>query len=214
MLMETALICIFTVIMKALHYYQLIQKVAPVIGGVFSINDLRNLFNQTNDVLLHREIKNLENENILTRFRKGFYVTEKFNPELLASRIYPDSYISCGTVLAKQLIIGSIPLKTIYAVKIGRNKEFEGAGLRIHYFGIKPELLFEITVENGIRYASTEKAFVDTLYFYQKGEQFSFDPFSDINIALLNWEKIESILEHYRNPRFKSFVKGMIRSDE
>jgi hypothetical protein len=180
-------------------------------GGVFSINDLRNLFNQTNDVLLHREIKNLEGENILVRFRKGFYVTKQYNPELLACRIYPESYISCGTVLAKQLIIGSIPSKTIYAVKIGRNKEFEGLGFRIHYFGIKPELLFEITFEDGIRYASAEKAFVDTLYFYQKGEKFSFDPFSDINISLLNREKIERILDHYSNPRFKSFVKGMIQ---
>jgi hypothetical protein len=44
----------------------------------------------------------------------------------------------------------------------------------------------EIAFEDGIRYASAEKAFVDTLYFYQKGEQFPFDPFSDINMSLLN----------------------------
>lgn len=182
-------------------------------GGVFSINDLRNLFNQTNDVLLHREIQNLENEQILRRFRQGFYVTEQLNPELLACRIYPDSYISCGTVLAKNLIIGSIPSKTIYAVKIGRNKEFIGFGFRLHYGGIKPELVFDIITENGIRYASAEKAFVDTLYFYQKGERFSFDPFSDVNMELLNREKVLTILDHYRNPRFVSFVKGLFSND-
>jgi hypothetical protein len=199
--------------MKLLSYYKLIQKNAPLMGGVFSINDLRNLFNQTSDVLLHREIQNLEKERILRRFRQGFYVAEQFNPELLACRIYPDSYISCGTVLAKNLIIGSIPSKTIYAVKAGRNKEFTGFGLRIHYFGIKSELIFDITIENGIRYASAEKAFVDTLYFYQKGERISFDPFSDVNIAMLNKENIAAILEHYRNQHFVSFVKGIIRND-
>jgi hypothetical protein len=199
--------------MKLLNYYKLVQKTSPSMGGVFSINDLRNLFNQTNDVLLHREIQNLENEHIVRRFRQGFYVSEQFNPDLLTCRIYPDAYISCGTVLAKKLVIGSIPSKTIYAVKVGRNKDFTGFGIRLHYFGIKPELVFDINVENGIRYASAEKAFVDTLYFYQKGEQFSFDPFSDINITLLNKEKIVAILDHFQNPRFVSFVKGMIGNE-
>jgi hypothetical protein len=192
----------------------MVQKTAPSMGGVFSINDLRNLFNQTNDVLLHREINSLEKEHILRRFRKGFYISEQFNPEQLACRIYPDSYISCGTVLAKNLIIGSIPSKTIYAVKTGRNKEFTGFGLRVHYFGIKSELMFDITIENGIRYASAEKAFVDTLYFYQKGERFSFDPFSDVNISMLNKKKITAILDHYRNPRFVSFVEGIFKNDK
>jgi hypothetical protein len=200
--------------MKTVRLYQLIQKTAPQMGGVFSINDLRNLFNQTNDVLLHREIINLEKEQILRRFRQGFYITTPFNPELLACRVYPHAYVSCGTVLAQHLIIGSIPSRTVYAVKNGRNKLFEIPEMRILYFGMKPELMFDIRVEQGIRYASVEKAFIDTLYFHQKGARFSFDIFSDINLMMINREKVEHLLSHYKNSRFISFVKGMIRSHE
>jgi hypothetical protein len=187
---------------------------APSLGGVYSINDLRNLFNQNSKVLLHREIRALEGEKLLQRFKQGIYVAEHFNPEILACRIYPDTYLSCSTVLAKHLITGSVPAKSIYAVKSGRNKEFEGLGIRILYFGIKPELMFEINNEHGIRYATPEKAFIDTLYFYQKGATFSFDIFTDINMMLLNKEKLRQILEHYQNPRFKSFVNGVIKSYE
>ena len=183
-------------------------------GGVYSINDLRNLFNQTNDVLLHREIRNLEKENILKRFKQGFYVTETFNPELLACRMYPDAYISCTTVLARHLVIGSVPSKTIYAAKSGRNKLFESRDTSILYFGIQSQLMFAIKNENGIRYASIEKAFIDTLYFYQKGNRFLFNIFTDVNFMMINREKVISMLGYYKNLRFVSFVRGVIESYE
>jgi hypothetical protein len=213
-LIVNAQYCIFYIVMNIIKLYQLIQKTAPQMGGVFSINDLRNLFNQTNNVLLHREIRNLEKEQILRRFRQGFYITTQYNPELLACRVYPEAYISCATVLAKHLVIGSISSRTVYAVKTGRNKQFETPEMRLVYFGIKPKLMFDISVEQGIRYASAEKAFIDTLYFYQKGARFSFDIFSDMNLTLINGEMVEKFLTYYENQRFISFVKGMIRSHE
>jgi hypothetical protein len=58
----------FNVIMKILKYYQLIEKMTSEMGGVFSTNDFRNLFGQSNDVFLSRTLKIFEKVNILTRF--------------------------------------------------------------------------------------------------------------------------------------------------
>lgn len=201
---------IFSVIMNTLKYYQLLQKMTPEMGGVFSTNDLRNLFSQSNDVLLGRTLKVLEREKILTRFRQGFYTATKYNAEILTCRIYSDAYISLGTVLSQHLIIGSIPSKTIYAVKSGKNKLFQDTGITISYFGITPSLLFDISLKNGIRYATAEKAFLDCLYFYQKGRKLSFNIFSDINFSRLNLIRIEQMLEKYNNPKFVAFVKGVL----
>ena len=190
----------------------MLQNWATKMNGVFTINDLRNLFNQTNDVLLHRQIKQFEKEGILARFKQGFYITDNFDPEALACRMYPDAYISLGTILASKLLIGSLPAKTIYAVKTGRTRTFEASGLTISYFEILPELMFGCTVENGIRRATAEKAFLDILYFYQKGRVFSFNVFTDIDITRLDDNLINSWLPRYKNGRFVSFVKGVLHA--
>lgn len=196
--------------MIPLKNYTLLQKWASEVRGVFTINDLRNLFNQPNDVLLYRQIRTFEKEGILSRFKKGFYITDSFDPEILTCRMYHDAYISLGTVLAKQLLIGSVPKKTTYAVKTGRTRIFSGSGITISYYEITPELMFGYTTENGIRQATAEKAFLDTLYFYQKGRKFSFDIYSDIDRSRLDVERIISWLPKYKNQKFISFVKGML----
>jgi len=198
--------------MKYTTSHTLILRWAPKAGGVFSINDLRNLFNQQNDVLLHRHIRRFEEEGILSRFKQGFYTTPDFDPEVLACRMYPDAYISLGTILAKRLIIGSIPGKTTYAVKTGRTRLFTASGRTISYYEAAPELLFGFTTENGVRRATPEKAFLDTLYFHQKGRAFSFDIYSDIDTTRLDAERIRSWLPRYNNPRFISFVTGVLHA--
>jgi hypothetical protein len=190
--------------------YRLIEKWAPKNGGVFSIGDLKSLFNEDNPGLLYRRINALCRDSVLTRFRRQFYLSESFNPEILALRIVPGSYISFGNVLSRHLLIGSIPAKTVYAVKTGRNRLFRGAWGAISFFGLAPRLMFGYTYENGIPYASAEKAFLDTLYFYQKGRRFSFDVYSDIDLSRLNKKQIRLWLVRYRNPKFVSFVKGVI----
>jgi hypothetical protein len=183
---------------------------ASRMGGVFFINDLKNLFNHDSEVQLYRRIIVFEKSGVLQRIKQGFYVTENFDPELLACRIYPDSYISFGNILAKELIIGSVPEKTIYLVKAGRNKLFTSPTVTLVYFGTAQDFQFGSINRNGKRYATPEKAFLDILYFYQKGHTFSFDIFNDIDISRLDTKKIESWLKHYKNPNYISFVKGVI----
>ena len=55
--------------------------------------------------------------------------------------------------------------------------------------------------------ATKEKAFLDTLYFYQKGTRFYFDIYSDIDISQLDRSIIFKYLKSYKNPKFIKFVK-------
>ena len=195
---------------KLLRDVKLINKYSQEMGGVFSTGDLHRLFGQDTPVLLYRRIRTLEGADILTRFSRGFYVTNDFNRETLCGRVNSNSYISFGTILARELMIGSTPTKTVYAVKTGKNREYRGAGFTLVYMGISQNLFFGYNVENGVRLATAEKALLDTLFFYQQGYSFSFNIFEDIDTTQLDQDIIFHWLKYYRNPRFISFVKGYL----
>ena len=195
---------------KSLKDAGLIQKYTGQMAGVFSVGDLRQLFGEGNDVLLYRRIRTLEDAGIINRFVRGVYVTPGFAPETLAARIVDKSYLSMGTILAKELMIGSVPAKTIYAVKTGRSRIFKGQGLTVEYVGVAESLYFGYRTEKGIRYAIPEKALLDILYFHLHGHSFSFTIYQDIDLSRINHKLIEQWLSQYRNPKFISFVKGYL----
>jgi hypothetical protein len=195
---------------KLIEGYRLIERNQTTMGGVYTLSDLRILFNCDNPVMLHRRIKLFEENRVLFRFCRGFYCTASCDLESLSARICPDSYISCGNVLARNLLIGSVPEKTVYAIKTGHNRTFSGAPGTLVYMGIAPHLFTGFIRERRCNYAVAEKAYLDVLYFYQKGMTFSFDPFSDVDFSRLNGKVIDELLCGYRNPKFRSFVKKVL----
>ncbi len=208
---ETIILSIFIVIMNNLYELnKLIEKYSSDLRGVFSISDLKNLFNDFNDISFYRKIKKLETNKILTRFVRGFYVDQNFDIEVLSSRINEDSYISFANILAKELLIGSIPKYTLSCVKLGRKRSYTHDGYKINYLSISPQLYFGYYNKNAIFYAQKEKALLDTLYYYQKGRRFSFNLFTDINYRLLDLNLLNEYLKKYNNPKFISFVEGLI----
>jgi hypothetical protein len=194
-------------IIKDMH---LVQKYSQKMSGVFSIGDLRQLFGENNPIMQYRRINALVESNILARFIRGIYTTPGFNKEVIAARIIENSYLSLGTILAKELMIGSVPEATIYAVRVGKNRRFSGLGLTIEYVGISENLFFGYKAQNGINQATREKALLDTLYFYLCGHRYSFNVFQDIDMTRIDLAIITQWLERYRNPRFVSFVKGYL----
>ncbi len=188
----------------------LINTWARSMGGVFSLGDLRNLLNENGDIQLYRRINALIESAVLLRFKREFYMIPDCTTEILSQRIYSDSYISLGSALAKHLMIGSIPSKTLYSVKRGRNRTFTADFGSLVFVGTNPDQLFGFEYHDAIRYATPEKAFLDTLYYHQKGQQFSFDIYTDINVSALNTGTIETWLKKYNNPKFVTFVKGVI----
>jgi len=195
---------------KKIQEISLIENFRPAMGGVFSTNDLSSLFGQENPVLLYRRLSILEDAGILSRFSRGFYVTKGYNPEILCSRMNPESYLSLGTALSKHLIIGSIPATTLYAVKTGRNRMYRSDQLTLMYMSVHERHFFGYQTEKGIRTATAEKALLDTLFFHQRGHRFSFNIYEDIDTSRLDRALMLDWLSCYQNPRFISFVRNYL----
>lgn len=187
-----------------------VYKSAQQLGGVLTTSDIANLANLNDPIKIDNFIKRLIKEGVVQRYIRGVYVIDKYSSEILAAKICPNSYLSLGTVLSKSLVIGSVPAKTIYAVRVGRNQEFNLDDTRIKYFGISQSLFLGWYVQGGIRYATPEKAFLDLLYFYQKGFKPSFDIYSDLNLEDLNQDKVSEYLKNYNNPKFIKFVLNIL----
>ncbi len=192
-----------------------INKYSIQMGGVFDKNDLLLCLNLStaNDDKFKRIIKILLKEKILFRFCRGFYITKNYNIEILSSKIDSTSYISCETILAKKCIIG--PTRNNYITAIStkpRKREYSNDIGTIKYLSIKKELsLFGVETAGNYKVANPEKAFIDTLYFYNKGCKFNFNIYEDINIELLNKKLILEYLKNYKNSKFKTFVKGILK---
>lgn len=193
-----------------------LQKLIPKHRGVFSISDLQNLLLARTAVEAQQKLRPFLKEKILLRFCRGFYVAPEFDMQLLSQRLCPASAISLGTVLAENLVIGSIPQKTVYAVKIGKGRVYKSTLGQVVHLGFAnataaKEMWFGYMIGKfGIRKADNEKAFLDVLYFYQLGHKFSFNIYSDIQTDRLDHKKLKIYLAHYRNPKFVSFVEGVL----
>jgi len=50
----------------------------------------------------------------------------------------------------------------------------------------------------------------DVLYFHLRGRRYSFDIYSDIDLARLKKKRLSDYLTRYRNPKFVSFTTGLL----
>lgn len=183
-------------------------------GGVFSTAELRALLGTAHEKSLQRAIRSLLEVGALIRFCRGLYVMPDCDLAMVSQRLAPDSYISCGSVLAPALLIGATPKRTIYAVKRGYSRTYRSSMGAVVHFGLGQrtrDLFFGFrSTASGICYADYEKAFLDTLYFYQSGYKFSFHVADDIDVSRLDTARIGKYLRSYKNPRFVQFVKGTL----
>lgn len=191
---------------------RIIEKVRPAQRGVFSKADLQTLLAEPHPAAFARRFRALEENGVLRRFCRGFYVTESFDLLTLSQRIAADSYVSLDTVLARELLIGPRPSRRVVAVKIGKARTYEGLGHEVVHLHIAPYLAaFGYAATNGVRFADAEKAVLDTLYFHLRGRRYPFDIYSDIAFDKLDRRRLESYLSRYRNPKFVTFVRGLLK---
>ena len=186
--------------------FQKILSWTRELDGVLTIRDLEVAFNEKPDVSLYRAIRKLLASGELVKVKRGIYASPDASLATISSRIYPQSYISTGTVLAKNLIIGSIPAKKIQAVRVGVPRTFEFSMGVVEYLSIKKELFFGFQREGNSNWASGEKAFLDACYFYYKGKAFSVDLHQDINFEKLDVDTLNRYLENY-DKRFVSYFQ-------
>jgi len=196
--------------MKLADDSDLIRSLEPGQRGVFSKGDLQSAFAERHPAAFSRRVNALVARRVLSRFVRGWYVTDQVDLSVLSQRISPESYISMETILSGALMVGSSQNLGVTAVKTGRSRVYEGSGLRVVHLGVKPSLLFGFTTTGGIRRADPEKATLDTLYFHLRGRRYPFDIYSDVDYSGLNSETMLNYLNAYKNPRFVAFVKGVV----
>ncbi len=186
-----------------------IDKFQETLKGVFSNADLSIILNSNYKQLFDRIRYLIKNEALLKATR-GFYVTPKWDPQVLAQRINPESYISGPTILAEQLLIGTIPQNKVYSVKKGNPKEYRTNNIILQFNSISPNVYMGFAAIDGIKKATPEKALLDTLYFYQSGERYFFNIYQDISVSSIDQEVFLELLDNYNNPKFKAFAHDYI----
>jgi hypothetical protein len=194
----------------ALSDARTLRRLAEAQRGVFSKADLQTAFGDRHPLGFVRRVNSLLAAGDLERFTRGWYVVEGFDPVTLSQRIAPSSYVSFATVLARALMIGPSPRNRVMAAKVGRTRTYAALGIEIVHVGIAPHLNFGHALENGIRFANSEKAALDVLYFHLRGRRFPFDVYSDVAYDNLDAERLRSYLHRYRNEKFVAFARGVL----
>jgi len=179
--------------------------------GVFSKADLQTLLAEPHPAALVRRARALEQDQVLRRFCRGWYVTDSFDLPTLSQRLAPRSYVSFGTVLARELLIGALPANQVIAAKVGRARTYRGLGREIVQVQIAPGLDFGHTATDGVQFADAEKAVLDVLYFHLRGRRYPFDIHSDIDFSRLDPRRLRAYLRRYGNPKFVAFATGVLQ---
>lgn len=190
----------------SIENYKAILKFAKDLEGVFTLPDLKVILDEQTEITFFRAVRKLVESGDLIKIKRGFYAAPDASLAAISCRIEPTSYISTGTVLAQNALIGSIPARRIQAVKIGRPRTYKCQLGTIEHLSIAPQLYFGFNTINGKNIATKEKAFLDVCYYYYKGKPFSFDPATDINQAEMNIKVVNSYLKKY-DKHFISFFK-------
>lgn len=194
-----------------IQLYEIIDNFSKITGGVFSYAELSNIIGSQSPLQNSRTISRLTREGVLSKICRGFYVAKNFDLWMLTARLEPKATISMDSLLAREGLIGTVP-KNVSATVSGKRKRrilTNSGDILIH--SIRKELDFGVvTLKNGIQVATPEKAYLDLLYFYQKGTRFVINPLQEVDILKLNRKWILKHLANYKNPKFVQFVKGLL----
>ncbi|MDD4102340.1 MAG: hypothetical protein PHU80_06875 [Kiritimatiellae bacterium] len=177
---------------------------AGALQNVFTMSDLKILFGDQTEAALYKKLAVFLKDGVLIKVMRGVYATPGASLDAISNRINPDSYVSTGTVLARSMVIGTVPTRKIQALKIGRSRLYDCALGTVEHISLIPALYFGFEVKDGVKYATPEKAFLDACYLFSNGKAFPFDLDTDVNCELLNWELIQSYLLNY-DRRFVDF---------
>lgn len=190
-----------------------IRRIGPSLGGVFSYGDLSNLIGGGSELQNKRVMKRLVRAGVLFKVRRGLYATPEADLWVLGGRMEKGAYVSLDSVLARGLMVGSVPERSVSLVSTrpGR-RTFETPLGIVRFFSIQPGLVFGAERRpDGVAVADREKAYLDLLYYYTKGARFVFDPLSEVDRSGLDRGRLKRYLKKYKNPKFIRFVKNQLQ---
>lgn len=182
------------------------------VSGVFTTSDLHHLVGSLSPLNNQRAIDRIVKNGLLNRAKRGLYVFQDFDAALLSSRLIPQSYVSMDTVLIRNGLVGTLnPSRISCVTSRPRSKTYAVGSVDIAYHSVARKLFFGFeTGERGVRWADNEKAYLDLLYFHLRGAKFPFDPKNEVRTDKLDLKRVRHYLKKYGNPKFKTFVEGLI----
>ena len=165
---------------------------------VFHTGDLANLWGIQDKNTLYTTIKRYVGSGLLFRIYKGFYAIKKpteIDPLLLGTKaLHGNTYVSTETILVEEgIILQHIPAFTLISSK---SRQFKIANYNFRSRQLSDEFLYQtkgiITLANGVRKASKERAVADLLYF---------NPHAHFDAErLIDWEKVLTIQKEINYP--------------
>jgi hypothetical protein len=189
--------------------YQKFMAVSASMDGVFTLADFRVLYGSDSAATRFRKLEDLVEAGELLRVKKGLYARPDADLRRISQRIAPDSYLSLGTVLAAEGLIGSIPARRVWAVRVGRPRSYDCTLGRIEHLSIAPGLCVGWTLREGLKWADPEKAYLDAWYFSYKGRNLSFDLLEDVDRDRLDAEKLAAYVSVY-DRRFQVYYRNQM----
>jgi predicted transcriptional regulator of viral defense system len=181
---------------------------------VFDECDLQVMLGTELNQTFYRAFAQLKRLGLIDRFCRGIYIAKGFKLIDVNMVIDNNSYLSFEYVLAKNGLVGTYSDLNLRSVICeGRTRSYSYQDYTLEQYKLSENLFFGFENIDGYNVATSEKAYLDCLYFYTKGTRFAFDIFSDVDLSLLDYTKIEEYLRHYKNPKFVNFVKGTFSDD-
>lgn len=195
---------------SVLQQHQLLEELLVGQQGVLALSDLEAFWGNRSAAGLQKRINDWIEVGFLRRICRGMYVGRTFDPWSLLARLYPDAAISTVSVLARAALVGTAPSEQVWATRLGASRDIVSGRTALHAWTLDPSLMaFGIEKQGALHVATPEKAFLDTLYFHMHGRRFPFT-IDEIDVSRLDASVVESHLEHYRNLRFRVFVRGVL----
>ncbi len=160
---------------------------------ILSTRDLALIWQENNPDNLKSKVAYYVKQGTLLRLTRGIFAKDKnYDPKELATTLYVPSYISFETVLREAGVIFQ-HYDTIFAAGPW-SKTTVVATHQITYRRLKNNLLYNpagIINQNKYSQATTERAFLDTLYLFP---EYYFD-----NLHSINWEHCAELAPLYNN---------------
>ena len=188
----------------------------PDSGGVYSTPDLAVLLERFPPSRLTEAIRLLIREGVLFRVRRGLYVDRLhgYRPELVGQRWITPCYLSTEKALDQHgLCETGILAYTYVTTKLIPTRERATRRLEKHEFiyrHLAKHLFFGYESSDGLFLAQPEKAVIDFLYFFYKGQRSVLSP-NDINFGQLNSARYRRYLRAYRQCGFEKFSLRWLR---
>jgi len=167
---------------------------------VFSTKDIAILWQETDAKTITNRLRKYVSVGKLVRVHRGFYAKDtQYNRYELATRIYTPAYVSFESVLAQAGVIFQHYTTIYVASYISRTLTVENTVITL--VRMKPSFLSNtagITHTDGYAVASTERAFLDRLYY---SPRYHFD-----NLDPIDWGLVDRLLPLYQNQRLEKTV--------